>query len=117
MPRRVTPVGNRRRSNESEDGHEDDRAVELSVSAPDSIARGESASVDVRVWNHGESTAEVTISLEAGNVAESTTVEIAAGDCYASFRAVPCDDLSVGDNEWTVTAGEQEESGTLTLTE
>ncbi|WP_114575435.1 PQQ-binding-like beta-propeller repeat protein [Saliphagus sp. LR7] len=59
---------------EPEDGQDEDPSLELSVSAPDSIARGESASVDIRVWNHGEDAADVTITLEAGDVSESVTV-------------------------------------------
>ncbi|MFC4990070.1 PQQ-binding-like beta-propeller repeat protein [Saliphagus infecundisoli] len=100
-----------------ENDQEDGPPLELSVSAPDSIARGETASVDVRIWNHGEDAAEITVSLEAGDVSDSMTVEIAPGDCYASFHTVPCGDLSLGDNEWTITAGEVTESGTLVLTD
>lgn len=90
--------------------------LDLSASVPDSIARGESASVDVSVWNRGDEPTDVTVTLEVGNVDKSMTVEIAGGDCYASYHSIACGALSMGDNEWTVTAGEETETGVLTLT-
>lgn len=105
------------RSGVEDDRDDEDPSLELSVSAPDSIARGESASFDLMVWNHGDEAVEVTVALEVSAVSESTTVEIPPGDCYASYHSVWCGDLSVGDNEWTVTADGETESGTLTVTE
>ncbi|WP_232833793.1 PQQ-binding-like beta-propeller repeat protein [Saliphagus sp. LR7] len=91
--------------------------LDLSVTASDSIARGERASVDIVVQNHDEDATEVTVTFKAGNVSESTSVEIDAGDCYASYHSVWCGDLSVGNNEWTVVAGDEQESGTLIVTD
>lgn len=102
---------------EEEEPVEDDPSLELSVSAPDSVAHGETACFDVTVWNHGEEAVEVTITLEVGDVTESSTVEIAARDCYGSFHTVAGSDLPVGDTEWTITADGASESGTLTVTE
>lgn len=107
----------RPKTEEPEDEEEEDSILDLSVSAPDSIAHGETACFDVTVWNYRDDAIEVTITLEVSDITESSTVEIAAGDSYASFHTVAGSDLCPGNTEWTVTADGEAESGVLTATD
>ncbi|WP_161607040.1 hypothetical protein [Natrialba aegyptia] len=46
-------------------------------------------------------------------MSESPTVDIDAGDCQATWLCVSGSDLSAGEHEWTITAGEETVTGTL----
>lgn len=100
---------------DAEDADEDD--LEMSVSATDSTPVTEGhADFLVTVTNDGDEPVSVPVTLEIAHVyKELEVLELdpgESGDAYASFEAR---DFGSGDHEWTVTAGDAVETGTVTV--
>ncbi|QFU84122.1 PGF-CTERM sorting domain-containing protein [Natronorubrum aibiense] len=94
-----------------------DSDLEMTVDAPDSIATTESATFDVTVTtSDGEpATTDVVFEISGEEVEEELTAS--TDDTGAATFTVKGIALSEGDYEWTVTAGGEIQSGTLTVTD
>ena len=89
--------------------------TELSVEAPGEVELGDDAEFEITVENRHVDDLETTIAIEIGNETIEEDVTVAGNDAETATIAVAADDLGEGDHEWTVTAGDHEDSGTLTV--
>ncbi|NUB93615.1 hypothetical protein HT576_21775 [Haloterrigena sp. SYSU A121-1] len=96
---------------EESDGPEE-LEVDVSVSSPKDDKDGD-ARFHVTTRNHGDSPVETTIALDIVGMSESATVSVDADDCQATWLCIGGSDLSAGKHEWTITAGEETVTGTL----
>lgn len=107
-----------------EDDPEPESGLELSVSAPESAPYREEADsaedaveFEVSVTNHGDESVSADVTLEISPIDEPVTLELAPGEADIAHYGVMTRDPGVGDHEWTVTAGDETETGTLTVTD
>ncbi|TYL38659.1 hypothetical protein CV102_09075 [Natronococcus pandeyae] len=103
---------------------EPDENLELEVDAPEAVPYEEeadptedAADFDIEVTNRGPETTEVEVSLEIGPIDEPVFLELEAGECDTAHYGVMSRDLGVGEHDWTVTANDETETGTLTVYE
>lgn len=110
---------------DAEDGESTgDGPLDLSVDAPGSVPYEEiadpaedAAEFSITVTNRGSAPVTVEIGFEIGPIDEPFVLELAPGECDTVYTGVMSRDLGVGDHEWTVTAADETETGTLTVTE
>lgn len=115
------------RSTESDSDDEDDEdaveseadkgQLELSVSATDSVAvLEEHVDFQVTVTNQGAEPATVPIVLEIGHVDETLeTLELDVDESGDAYRSIEAREFGSGEHDWTITAGDATETGTVTV--
>ncbi|WP_249038806.1 hypothetical protein [Haloterrigena salifodinae] len=112
----------------NDDDTEGERDLELSVSAPESIPYEEvadpsedAADFHIEVTNRGDEPVSVEGRFKIGPLDEpllsASPVELKPGETNTVYFGVMSRDLGPGDHEWTVTANDKTETGTLTVTD
>ncbi len=91
--------------------------LELSVSASDSTpVREGHADFLVTVTNRGDAPVSVPVVLEIAHVYdELETLELAPGESGDAYASLEARSLGSGEHDWTVTAGGEVETGTVTV--
>lgn len=100
---------------DTDDGADTD--LEVTVEAPGSIATTESATFDVTVTTADGEPATTDVVFEISGEAVQEEVTASTDDTGSVTFTAEGITLSEGDYEWTVTAGDEERSGTLTVTD
>lgn len=91
--------------------------LELTVDADDSthVDLG-NTSFRISVTNHGPDAVSVPVTLEVAHFDEELeTFELAGRDSASTYRLFDPRSLGPGDHDWTVTAGDETETGTLVV--
>ncbi|UTF52151.1 PQQ-binding-like beta-propeller repeat protein [Natronosalvus rutilus] len=110
----------------SEDGGEDSNGnpPRLSVQAPESIEYREEADpaedgadFDVTVTNRRNETTAIEVRLEVDSIDEPVFLELGSGETDTAHYTVTSRDLGAGEHDWTVSANDETETGTLVVTE
>ncbi|OAQ51423.1 hypothetical protein HTG_17175 [Natrinema mahii] len=89
--------------------------TELSVEADDEIDAGNETTITANVTNGMQEDLETTVSLEIGNQTQEEDVTVPGDGSEEVAFTVDSADLDEGDNDWTVTVDDYEESGTLSV--
>ncbi|SDR12175.1 BGTF surface domain-containing protein [Natronobacterium texcoconense] len=94
-----------------------DPLISLNADAPGEVEPGDAAALDVTVSNDGGASDDVDITVTIdGEDEEDTTVTLDAdGDTWS--ESFDFDTAEEGDINWDVTAGDNSDSGTLTVAE
>lgn len=112
----------------TDDDTEGERGLELSVSASESAPYKEiaepgedTADFYIEVTNRGDESVSVEGSFEIGRFDEpllsASPVTLEPGETDTAYFGIMTRDLSPGDHEWTITANDETETGTLTVTD
>lgn len=100
-----------------DDGETNADGIEVSISATDStpVLKGH-ADFLIRVTNNDADAVSVPVTLEIAHVdRELETLELDAGERGDAYVSIEARSLGSGEHEWTVTAGDATETGTLTV--
>ncbi|SDR12150.1 BGTF surface domain-containing protein [Natronobacterium texcoconense] len=94
----------------------EDPLINLNADAPGEVEPGDAAALDVTVSNDGGSgdDVDITVTIDGEDV-EDTTVTLDAGEEWS--ESFDFDTAEEGDINWDVTAGDNSDSGTLTVAE
>ncbi|WP_137288292.1 COG1470 family protein [Natronorubrum halophilum] len=107
---------------------EGEHDLELSVTASESVPYKEiaepgedTADFYIEVTNCGDASVSVEGRFKIGRIDEpllsASPVELVPGETDTAYFGIMSRDLSPGDHEWTVTANDETETGTLTVTD
>ncbi|ADB59212.1 hypothetical protein Htur_0311 [Haloterrigena turkmenica DSM 5511] len=99
----------------ADDGADTD--LEVTVDAPDSVATTEASTFDVTVTTADGEPAETDVVFEINGEEIQEEVTASTDDTGSVTFTAEGIALPEGDYEWTVTAGDEERSGTLTVTD
>ncbi|WP_306056271.1 hypothetical protein [Natronococcus wangiae] len=100
------------RADETSDGD-----LELTVNADDSthVNLGNTSFI-ISVTNHGSDSVSVPVTLEVAHFDEELeTLELAGHDSASTYQSFDPRSLGPGEHDWTVTAGDETETGTLVV--
>ncbi|WP_244510235.1 BGTF surface domain-containing protein [Natronobacterium texcoconense] len=94
----------------------EDPLINLNADAPDEVEPGEDAALDVTVSNDGGAAddVDVVVTLDGEELTDET-ITLDAGDTWS--ESFDFDTAEEGDIDWDVTAGDESDSGTLTVAE
>ncbi len=112
----------------NDDDVEREGGLELSVSAPESVPYKEvadpsedAADFDIEVTNSGDESVTVEGRFKIGQFNEpllsASPIELEPGETDTAHFGVMSRDLGPGGHEWTITANDETETGTLTVTD
>jgi len=91
--------------------------LELSAEAPDEVAIDDDLTVNVSLENRALDDETDTLTLAVGDETVTEDVTAAGGDTLETTLTVDADALGVDDHDWTVSFGDHEESGSVSVLE
>lgn len=103
-------------SSDTADADENDLTLEVTVEDSGHVDQRLSTEFEICVRNHGDERVSVPVTLEIGHIDETDTLEIDPGENEVERAGfIYPRSLGPGEHEWTVTAGDETETGTFVV--